>query len=268
MANKLGFLAKKDHLSKLLSALCNCQFKKNGPTGLFQPMSRFRLIHMRNNQKKHLPEAQTNPQEPAVKSGPFFWDDNNRIKTREKLVLGALRLLAEGGADGFGLNTVLKQTGLSKGAFYHYFDSLEALLFECLKYRKSERLVKAEENYLQYRSFQAFLFDYFEQMFSFSASSEFLNILLYFYQKGLNQNQIRAELCRNNRLVLERLAQIIQSFYPQTIEKQRLQSIAAQILFTVEGVSAHSTLEQSSHRFRGTWEWLIQAIIRDLAAYE
>jgi AcrR family transcriptional regulator len=225
---------------------------------------------MRFNQKKQQDNALTNPREAGVITGqiPFLWEENNPINTREKLVLGALRLLAEGGADGFGLNAVLKRTGLSKGAFYHYFDSLEALLFECLKFRKSERLVKAEENYLQYPTLHAFLFDYFEQMIAFAASSEFLNILLYFNQKGLNQNQIREELCRNNSLVLERLARIIQSYYPQAIEKQRLHTIAAQILFTFEGVAAHSTLQQSSERFRGTWEWLIQAIIRDLAAYE
>ena len=159
-----------------------------------------------------------------------IWPENQVETTREKLLSGVLRLLAEGGPDAFSLNTLLKRTGLSKGAFYHYFDSLEELLLESLRYRKSERVVDAEKEFEKYSDLKSFLFDYFQQMLSFAASPEFLNLLLYFNQKGLNQSQIRDELCLNNNAVFERLSRIIQYYYPQTIEKQRLQSVCVKSL--------------------------------------
>lgn len=190
------------------------------------------------------------------------------LNTRDKLIVSALQLISEGGPDAFSAGALIQRAGVSKGALYHYFESLEQLLLEAVSYRSEERLMSTERRYAEYPELASWLQAYFEEMITFASSPAFLNILLYFNQKGLGRDEIRVHLCRNNDAYLQRMSRVIQHFYPRTIERSRLERITALILFTVEGASAHSALQQNRERFRGAWEWLIQAVVRDLAAYE
>ena len=142
------------------------------------------------------------------------------------------------------------------------------LLIEAVNFRVQERLVKAQRIYTSYADLGSWLQAYFEEMLAFASGPAFLNMVLYFNQKGLVQDEIRLHLCHNNDAYLERMARTIQHFYPQPIEQSRLHGIASMILFTVEGVAAHGALQQNRERFKSSWQWLIQVILRDLAAYE
>lgn len=197
-----------------------------------------------------------------------MWPALNELDTRQRLILGALQLISEGGAEAFSANALTQRVGVSKGALYHHFGSLEDVLLEAVRYRVEERRVHAERRYQDYSDIRSWLRDYFEEMTSFASSPAFLNILLYFNQKGLRSESIREHLCRNNDDTFKRLGEMIQHFYPQVIEPSRLAQICALILFTVEGASAHGALQQDRERFSGVWEWLIQAVVRDLAVYE
>lgn len=190
------------------------------------------------------------------------------LGTREKLLVSALQLISEGGAERFSASALIQRAGMSKGALYHHFESLEQLLLEAVNYRLDERLMQTERRFLEYADAATWLYAYFEEMTAFSSSPAFVNIVLYFNQRGLAHDDIRKHVCRNNEAYLQRMMQYLQHFYPAHIENARLETIASMILFTVEGVSAHGVLQKDSTRFKGTWEWLIQVIIRDLAAYE
>lgn len=52
--------------------------------------------------------------------------------TRDRIVAASFQLFLQHGFDGTGLSQILKETGLSKGAFYHYFASKEALYREVI----------------------------------------------------------------------------------------------------------------------------------------
>lgn len=197
-----------------------------------------------------------------------MWPVIDEKDTRQRLILGALQLISEGGAEAFSANALTQRVGMSKGALYHHFSSLEDVLLEAVRFRVEERMVTAERRYQEYPDLKHWLKAYFEEMTAFAASPAFLNILLYFNQKGLRSEAVRLHLCSNTDAHLERMGQILQHFYQYPIERERLAMISAQILFTVEGASAHGGLRQDHERFRGVWEWLIQAIVRDLAAYQ
>lgn len=51
--------------------------------------------------------------------------DAQNPSTRDRIVAASFRLFLQHGFDGTGLSQILKETGLSKGAFYHYFASKE-----------------------------------------------------------------------------------------------------------------------------------------------
>lgn len=52
----------------------------------------------------------------------------SEMDVRAALLRAAAELIAESGADGAGVNAVIERAGLSKGTFYHYFQSKEELL--------------------------------------------------------------------------------------------------------------------------------------------
>ncbi len=56
-----------------------------------------------------------------------------RSRTRDRIVAAGFELFLKHGFDGTGLSRILATTGLSKGAFYHYFDSKEALYREVVE---------------------------------------------------------------------------------------------------------------------------------------
>ena len=68
--------------------------------------------------------------------------------TREQLIAIATRLFGERGYEGASIEAVLRESGVSRGALYHHFDSKEALfeaVFEGVETRVSHEIVGATE---------------------------------------------------------------------------------------------------------------------------
>jgi AcrR family transcriptional regulator len=59
--------------------------------------------------------------------------DPGAPSTRDRLVAASFQLFLQHGFDGTGLSQILSATGLSKGAFYHYFPTKEALYHEVVE---------------------------------------------------------------------------------------------------------------------------------------
>lgn len=51
----------------------------------------------------------------------------NKISSREKLMASATYLFLEGGYDATSVNDICKHAGVSKGSFYHYFETKQGL---------------------------------------------------------------------------------------------------------------------------------------------
>jgi len=66
--------------------------------------------------------------------------------TREQLIAIATRLFGERGYEGASIEAVLRESGVSRGALYHHFDSKEALfeaVFESVETSVSHEIVAA-----------------------------------------------------------------------------------------------------------------------------
>jgi AcrR family transcriptional regulator len=66
--------------------------------------------------------------------------------TREQLIAIATRLFGERGYEGASIEAVLRESGVSRGALYHHFDSKEALfeaVFEAVETSVSHEIVAA-----------------------------------------------------------------------------------------------------------------------------
>ena len=51
---------------------------------------------------------------------------DSRVRTRERLIRHGTALLTEFSFDGTGIERLLREVGVPKGSFYHYFASKEA----------------------------------------------------------------------------------------------------------------------------------------------
>jgi TetR/AcrR family transcriptional repressor of nem operon len=62
------------------------------------------------------------------------------MDTRERLVRTAERLMLRDGYSGTRVDDVIRKAGLSKGSFYHFFDSKEALGLAALEHYYADRV--------------------------------------------------------------------------------------------------------------------------------
>ncbi|UZN23593.1 TetR family transcriptional regulator [bacterium 3DAC] len=65
-------------------------------------------------------------------------DKEGKETTKEKIVKVAMKLFAEKGYSDTSVNTIVREAGVSKGAFFHYWKSKEDLLREMLDTYMSE----------------------------------------------------------------------------------------------------------------------------------
>lgn len=64
----------------------------------------------------------------------------SRMDTREKLVRTAEKLMLRDGYSATRVDEVIRKAGLSKGSFYHFFDSKEALALAALEHYYADRV--------------------------------------------------------------------------------------------------------------------------------
>lgn len=83
--------------------------------------------------------------------------------TKEHILLASLRLFLEKSFSEVSMNEIIQQSGLSKGAFYHYFDSKDAL-FRATAEFFFENLVNIEYDKFPANSLRAFCEAYLESM--------------------------------------------------------------------------------------------------------
>lgn len=83
-------------------------------------------------------------------------------ETKKHIVLIASKLFLQKSFKEVTLNEIVKETGLSKGAFYHYFESKEQLFMEVLDYFLKQVTSRNYEGYSK-ESFYQFYHDYINE---------------------------------------------------------------------------------------------------------
>lgn len=94
---------------------------------------------------------------------------------KEHIIKVACKLFLQKSFKEVTMKELVRSTGLSKGAFYHYFESKEKLFFAVLEYFFTTIMVHAYENYSK-ESFYRFYHDYANEIKSYS--KEYLKIFI------------------------------------------------------------------------------------------
>lgn len=97
----------------------------------------------------------------ALNKNLYFYKPNGRFMhdTKEHIILVSSELFLQSSFKEVTMQEIVQKTGLSKGAFYHYFKSKEQLFMEVLEYFFSHVFVHKYETYSRV-SFYDFYHDY------------------------------------------------------------------------------------------------------------
>jgi AcrR family transcriptional regulator len=100
-------------------------------------------------------------------------------KSKENIIKASLELFLNNSYAGVSMRDILHKAGLSRGAFYHYFESKEACFEECVKYYLAQVTHPEPPDYTTI-SLKAFLEDNIHRMSHISDSISTLDRLLFF----------------------------------------------------------------------------------------
>lgn len=135
-------------------------------------------------------------------------------RTRELILQAAIDSILGGGIQGFTANELMRRTGLSKGALFHHFDSLDDVAIECVN--KGDRVLVIEE-----RGTLRETLEYTMTSTHGHRRMRALACLLYFYcEKARFDTRFRKPMNHLNNARQQLMSEMMQKFAPKAKPEQ------------------------------------------------
>jgi TetR/AcrR family transcriptional regulator, transcriptional repressor for nem operon len=197
---------------------------------------------------------------------------------KEHIIKVACRLFLQKSFKEVTMKELVKSTGLSKGAFYHYFESKEQLFFAVLEFFFTTIMVHRYEKYSR-ESFYNFYHDYANEIKSYS--KEYLKMFIGDEEEGeLTMNyftlafdalklfpEFRARLVEEQKNELKVWTDVIKEARKKgEIRSAMLDTEIAQLfIFSSDGVAMHMVMsgkkiEEMVKPFMRLWDKLYEQI--------
>ncbi|MFN8672731.1 MAG: TetR/AcrR family transcriptional regulator [Candidatus Sericytochromatia bacterium] len=188
-------------------------------------------------------------------------------ETKKKIIFSTLQLLSEGGYESFTAQNIINKAGISKGALYHHFKSIDDIPVEAIKQLRKSKLYVPIVKLDLFFSLEDYLDHYYNYFIENSKKTDVLAVSLYYSQKSLFNEEYRINKnCLTNDL-LDYHKNNIKFFYSKSIPEDILNSVASLLVFTTEGIMAHSFMYKDTNKFRKTWDILIKTIKIELETF-
>ena len=177
--------------------------------------------------------------------------------TRELILKAGLDSIIGGGIGGFTANELMRRTGLSKGALFHHFDSLDDVAVECVRHVGNLLHVEPKSTLRESLEFMMSSPHALKRMRAF-------NVLLIFYcEKGRDEPRFRKTVHQVNGQRQDNVAQLLRQFTPE--EKAANVVVATQYLHVSQmGLAgAAGDCLSNPERLRA-WEQVVNHTLRIL----
>jgi TetR/AcrR family transcriptional regulator, transcriptional repressor for nem operon len=197
---------------------------------------------------------------------------------KEHIIKVACKLFLQKNYKEVTMKELVKSTGLSKGAFYHYFESKEQLFLAVLEFFFTTIMVHQYEKYSR-ESFYKFYHDYANEINSYS--KEYLKVFLEDEEDGeFNMNyftlafdalklfpEFRAKLVEEQKKELGVWTEVIKAARQKGEIRSTMldEEIAQLFIFSSDGVAMHMVMsgkkiEEMVEPFMRLWERLYEQI--------
>ncbi len=160
--------------------------------------------------------------------------EERRLETRKNILIAAQKLFAAQGFTGSGVEDICRQAGITKGAFYHHFDSKQELLLEILDHWIDIVSLSIDPQGIKKTSSLNLLLDIIDTMEpSFARSKDQLPVFLELFMKGLKDSKLKKINQRSYNKFVDFFAIVVSQGMEQGSIKTDDAREAAKILFSL-----------------------------------
>jgi len=184
-------------------------------------------------------------------------------QTKKKIIESACLLLAREGLHGVNAAALAKQAGVSKGALYHHFPSMDEVVSSC--FEKTATDVYGELQFLRPRNLSEYL-DAVENVL-FNKLLNDKNRIRIFYElspKVIFEKKFQSR----RRLMFDKVIKIMTkrllNTFEEPISEKHLEKILSGVGAFVTGLSYQSLSMRSSEESREIWSWFRATLENDL----
>ncbi|PTM58728.1 TetR/AcrR family transcriptional regulator [Desmospora activa] len=168
------------------------------------------------------------------------------INTKEHILNVSLKLFMQNSYKEVTLKEIVKQTGMSKGAFYHYFESKEQLFIEVINFAFSSVMEVPYSNFSK-KSFYQFYHDYINYFINEEASKLTVNYISLTFDALKFVPGFQKKLLESQQGQMKAWKDIIQAAREQgeINSPMKDEEIARMFIYSIDGFGLHSVLEQA-----------------------
>jgi AcrR family transcriptional regulator len=131
-------------------------------------------------------------------------------RTRDLILQAGIDSILGGGIQGFTANELMRRTGLSKGALFHHFDSLDDVAIECVS--KGDRVLAVETR----GSLRETLAYMIESTHGHRRMRALASLLYFYCEKARSEPRFKKSLQYLNQGRQARTIEVVQGFLPKT----------------------------------------------------
>lgn len=174
-------------------------------------------------------------------------------ETKVKILETTIQILGEEGRGGLTTNELIKRAGISKGALYHHFSSLDDIplsAFELLIY-ELDYLIEPSE----YDNFEKYLIDLGEHICEFIAKKPSLfKAYLTIFEGALHDHKISFHIEKLINGFYEYMETVVSSFFSTSPSKATIKSISRLICSTIDGMALYQLVVNEDREFKKSWK--------------
>lgn len=175
-------------------------------------------------------------------------------RTRGLILKAGLDCIMGGGLNGFTANELMRRTGLSKGALFHHFQSLDDIALECAL--MAEHLVAVE--------MQGSLKEALEQMmnvpYAFKRVRALGGVLFFLCEKARGSAKFRKVMNRLNEKRCESIREMLKTFCPHLKDDER-ESITQLVHSNLLGLAGPSGECMNHPQRLKVWEYTVRQVV-------
>ncbi len=184
-------------------------------------------------------------------------------KTRQKLIDTTITLIGEQGYHGLTSSKLIKGAGVSKGALYHHYTSLDELIYEALQVMLVEMMEEMDPT--QFDSFEAYLALFGDYMFGHMFKDEVKTKAFYsFLQVALFDTKIKLKLREFAEFSFAAFAKSIEHFYQGKLEKAEVTAMIRVLDAYFIGIGFHWFLFDGDKKCRESWDFFSRMLLAQL----
>ena len=184
-------------------------------------------------------------------------------ETKKKIIASACLLIAREGLRGLNAAALAKETGVSKGALYHHFPSMNEVVISC--FEKTSTDVYGELQFLSPRNLSEYL-DALENVL-FNKLLNNKNRIRIFYElspKVIFEKEFQSRRSLMFEKVTKIMAKRMVNNFEEPIAEKSLEMILSGVGAFITGLSYQSLSLRNSEESREIWSWFRATLENDL----